>query len=147
MPRAHHRFPYEDKRCSLHCCMEAASLEVIITTSCAVMQIQILGKANGVKGGSIHPHPSFTQIHSQISAVAALGASRKMCDGIQSQTRGRRFIPPPLSGLAGVKGAAPRAQLTATGGGPPPRWTPQRTLRREEFLIQDYFPQTCSQLD
>lgn len=71
----------------------------------------------------------------------------KMFDGIQSQTRGRRFIPPLLSGLAAVKGAAPRAQLTAAGGRPPPRWAPQRTLHREEFLIQDYFPQTRSQLD
>lgn len=71
----------------------------------------------------------------------------KMFDEIQSQTRRRRFSPPLLSVLADVTGAAPRAQLTATGGGPPPWWAPQRTLRREEFLIQDYFPQTRSQLD
>lgn len=57
-------FPSKDKRCSLHCCVKAASLEVI-TAFRAVTQIQIFWKANGVKGGSIQPHPSFTQIHSQ----------------------------------------------------------------------------------
>lgn len=53
-----------------------------------------------------------------------LHARCKMFDEIQSQTSGRRFIPPFLSGLAAVKGAAPQAQLTAAGGGPPPWLAP-----------------------
>lgn len=72
-----------------------------------------------LKEGSVHPHSSSKSF--PISAAAALGANAEQ-DPIPNQ--GAPFIPPLLSGPADKKGTAPRAQLTAPGGGPPQRWGP-----------------------